>query len=79
MREDFQQFWEYFYPACAAKFLDQWCTRTMRSKIEPMKKVAKTLRRHRELILNWFFLSEDLHGAFCDFPSLLVDLGHCGR
>jgi transposase len=49
MREDFQQFWEYFYPACAAKFLDQWCTRTMRSKIEPMKKVAKTLRRHREL------------------------------
>ncbi len=54
MREDFQQFWEYFYPACAAKFLDEWCTRTMRSKIEPMKKVAKTLRRHRDLILNWF-------------------------
>lgn len=54
MREDFQQFWEYVYPACAAKFLDEWCTRTMRSKIEPMKKVAKTLRRHRELILNWF-------------------------
>jgi transposase len=54
MREDFQQFWEYFYPACAAKFLDQWCTRTMRSKIEPMKKVTKTLRRHRDLILNWF-------------------------
>lgn len=54
MREDFQRFWEYFYPACAAKFLDEWCTRTMRSKIEPMKKVAKTLRRHRDLILNWF-------------------------
>jgi len=54
MREDFQRFWEYCYPACAAKFLDEWCTRTMRSKIEPMKKVAKTLRRHRELILNWF-------------------------
>ena len=54
MREDFQRFWEYLYPACAAKFLDEWCTRTMRSKIEPMKKVAKTVRRHRELILNWF-------------------------
>jgi len=53
MREDFQRFWEYCYPACAAKFLEQWCTRTMRSKIEPMKQVAKTLRRHRELILNW--------------------------
>jgi len=54
MREDFQRFWEYFYPACAAKFLEEWCTRTMRSKIEPMKKIAKTLRRHRDLILNWF-------------------------
>lgn len=54
MREDFQRFWEYCYPACAAKFLDEWCVRTMRSKIGPMKKVAGTLRRHRELILNWF-------------------------
>jgi transposase len=26
----------------------------MRSKIEPMKKVAKMLRRHRALLLNWF-------------------------
>jgi transposase len=26
----------------------------MRSQIEPMKKVAKTLRNHRELILNYF-------------------------
>lgn len=54
MREDFQRFWEYRYPASAGKFLDEWCTRAMRSKIEPMKKVAKTLRRHRALILNWF-------------------------
>jgi len=36
------------------KFLDQWCTRTMRSKIEPMKKIAISLRQHRDLILNWF-------------------------
>jgi transposase len=26
----------------------------MRSRIDPMKKVAKTLRAHRELILNYF-------------------------
>lgn len=26
----------------------------MRSKIDPMKKVAKTLRSKKELILNWF-------------------------
>ncbi len=54
LREDFQRFWEYVSPGWAGKFLDQWCTRTMRSKLEPMKKVARTLRNHRELILNWF-------------------------
>jgi transposase len=54
LREDFQQFWEYQAPGWAGRFLDEWCTRTMRSKIEPMKKVARTLRNHRGLILNWF-------------------------
>ena len=54
LREDFQRFWEYTSPGWAGRFLDQWCTRTMRSKIEPMKKVAKSLRKHRALILNWF-------------------------
>jgi len=54
LKEDFQQFWDYNSPIWAAKFLDDWCGQVMRSRIEPMKKVAKTLRRHRNLILNYF-------------------------
>lgn len=54
MKEDFQQFWTYTHPTWAGKFLDQWCTRAMRSRIEPMKSVARTLRSKRELLLNWF-------------------------
>ena len=54
LREDFQRFWEYRSPGWAEKFLDEWCIRTMRSKIEPMKKIVGTLREHRDLILNWF-------------------------
>ena len=54
LKEDFQQFWEYESPTWAGKFLDDWCREVMRSRLEPMKKVAKTLRRHRELILNYF-------------------------
>lgn len=54
LKEEFQFFWSYASPYWAGRFLDQWCTKTMRSKIEPMKKVAKMLRRHRELLLNWF-------------------------
>jgi transposase len=48
------EFWEYNAPAWAAKFLDDWCKQVMRSRIEPMKKVAKPLLAHRELILNYF-------------------------
>lgn len=54
LKEDFQWFWSYSYPASAVKFLDAWCTKTMRSKLKPMKKVAKMLRGHRALMLNWF-------------------------
>jgi len=54
MKEELQFFWEYSSAWWAGRFLDQWCTRTMRSRIEPMKDVARMLRRHRPLILNWF-------------------------
>ncbi len=54
LKEDFQSFWSYVSPYWAGKFLDRWCTRTMRSRIEPMKKMARTLRAHRPLLLNWF-------------------------
>jgi transposase len=54
LKEEFQLFWLYHSPYWAGQFLDKWCTKTMRSKIEPMKKVAKMLRRHRPLLLNWF-------------------------
>jgi transposase len=54
LKEDFNGLWNYVSPAWAGKFLDRWCTRVMRSKIEPMKREAKTIRKHKQLILNWF-------------------------
>ena len=54
LKEDFQFFWDYISPHWAGKFLDRWCQRVMRSRIEPMKDIARMLRSHRELLLNWF-------------------------
>jgi transposase len=54
LKEQFQQFWDYNSPTWAGKFLDDWCRQTMRSRIEPMKKIARMLRNHRPLILNYF-------------------------
>jgi len=54
LKEEFQLFWDYVSPYWAGRFLDNWCTKAMRSKIDPIKKVAKMLRKHRGLLLNWF-------------------------
>jgi len=54
LREDLYAFWTYHSRAWAGKFLDAWCRKVMRSRIEPLKKFARMLRNHRELILNWF-------------------------
>src|SRR5437868_15327927 len=54
LKEAFQQLWDYNSPAWAGKFLDDWCRQVMRSRIEPMKNIARSLRQQRELILNYF-------------------------
>jgi len=54
LKEDFQRFWEYVSPYWAGVFLEKWCTKVMRSRIEPMKEIARTLRSRKQLIKNWF-------------------------
>jgi transposase len=60
LKEQFHFFWEYASAAWAGKFLEQWCTAAMRSRLEPMKKVARMLRDHKPLILNWFEAREQV-------------------
>jgi transposase len=54
LKEQLQLLWRYVSSYHAGRFLDQWCTGAMRSRIEPIKKVARMLRCHRHLLLNWF-------------------------
>ncbi len=52
-------------------FLDFWCYQTMRSRIEPMKKIARTLRTHRELLLNYFKARKKLSSGVVEGLILL--------
>ena len=54
LKEDFQLFWSYRGVLWARQFLKRWYERALRSRIEPIKKVARTLRDHESLLLNWF-------------------------
>ncbi len=63
LREQFQFFWTYTSATWAGKFLDRWCTQALRSRIEPMQRVARMLRRHRPLLLNYFRAKRALSSA----------------
>jgi len=53
LKESFSGFWEYRYSRPAQRYFKAWCTRVMRSQLEPIKKVAKMLRSHENGILNF--------------------------
>jgi transposase len=54
LKETFQPFWHYRSTTWAGYFLSVWTERALRSRLEPMKKVARMLRSHEDLLLNWF-------------------------
>ena len=54
LKEDLQLLWDAPTAERADTFIKDWTFQAMRSRIEPVKKIAKMLRRHSALILNWF-------------------------
>ena len=54
LKESFQLFWSYTSPYWAEWYLEKWCARAMRSRLDPIKGFVKTIRRHQPLIMNWF-------------------------
>jgi len=72
--EQFEHFWTYNSPTWAGKFLKTWTRQAMYSKIDPMKDVAKMLRRHEELILNWFRARKQINNGISEGFNLNVKL-----
>jgi transposase len=54
LKETFEHFWSYKSLTWARYFLDNWTWRALRSRLEPMQKVARMLRTHQDLLFNWF-------------------------
>lgn len=75
LKEDFHSFWEYRQAGWARRFFKNWCVRVMRSKLEPMKKVARTLRKHEALILNWFRAKGTMSSGVVEGFNYNVKLG----
>ena len=54
LKESFRDFWQSDSRGTAIKFLGQWFTWAMESKIKPMQDFALLLKRHEENILTYF-------------------------
>ncbi len=72
--EGLQAMWAYRSAGHAGRFLDAWCRQAMRSRLAPIKTVAKSLRKHRELILNWYRARKQYNSGIVEGLNLLVKL-----
>ena len=54
LKESFQGLWQFASAKWAGPYLDGWVGRALRSRLQPIKRVARSFRAHRQLILNWF-------------------------
>lgn len=74
LKESFQAFWEYTSYHWAGVFLDGWLKRALRSRLEPIKKVARSIRTHQKLILNWFAAKKEFSAGIVEGLNYRVKL-----
>ncbi len=74
LKESFQTLWEYASYHWAGVFLDAWLKRAMRSRLEPIKKVARSIRAHQDLILNWFAAKKEFSSGIVEGLNYRIKL-----
>ncbi len=74
LKESFQVLWEYKSYHWAGVFLETWLKRAMRSRLEPIKKVARSIRAHENLILNWFAAKKEFSSGIVEGLNYRIKL-----
>ena len=54
--------------------LDGWLKRARRSRLAPIKKVARSIRAHQDLILNWFAAKKEFSSGIVEGLNYRVKL-----
>ena len=74
LKEAFQHLWTYKTWRGAENYFKEWSTKAMRSKLPEIKKVVKSLRKHQDLLLNYFFVKERLSNSIVEGFNLKAKL-----
>jgi len=51
LKDEFEQFWDYRAPWAAERFIKRWMSTALRSRLEPIRKFVKTIKKHINRIL----------------------------
>lgn len=54
IKENFRHFWDYIYAFSAEGFFKRWYSWAIRSRLDPIKKVARMLKGHLDGLLSYF-------------------------
>jgi len=74
LKESFQLLWTYSSTYWAGWYLEKWCKRAMRSRLDPIKKFANSMRKHHTLILNYFKAKKQLSSGVVEGLNRKVNL-----
>lgn len=74
LKESFQVLWTYTSPYWARWYLKKWGYRAARSKLEPIKKFVKSIRKHEDLIINFFHAKKSLSSGIVEGFNRNVNL-----
>jgi transposase len=72
LKDEFEQFWEYKAPWAAERFIRQWLTSALRSRLEPMRKFVSTIRTHFDGVLA--FVGSRLTNAMAEGLNRIVKI-----
>jgi len=53
LKEEFEQFWNYKATWAAERFLKRWTKSALLSRLEPMRKFVRTLRKHQQAVVSF--------------------------
>jgi transposase len=72
LKDEFEHFWDFKTQWAAERFLKRWTTAALRTRLEPMRKLVKTLRKHSTQIIS--FVESRLTNAVAEGLNRIIKI-----
>lgn len=72
LKDEFEHFWTFKAPWAAERFLKRWTKSTLLSRLEPMRKFVKTLRKHQTAVVA--FIDTGMTNAIAEGLNRIVKI-----